>query len=387
MNRRAFAVAATLAVILTLPIFAAASTTHRRRVTPAPAATPFGFVGMNVDGPLLDAGVNLVPTFTRMEASGVETVRTTFNWAAAQPYRDSPIDFGQTDALVGDAAARGMTVLPVIIYTPSWDAAPHDPGTLATPVDDAPYAAYAAALVHRYGPHGSYWSSHPGTRRQPIRRWQIWNEPNFNYYWRPPFAETYVRLLAAAHAAIHAADPGAQVVLAGFPNLAWKDLDTIYSVHGAAHDFEIVAVHPYTEQPANVVRFLQYVRNSMRRHGDVRKPLLVTETGWNSSDGQRPADNYCCQTSEGGQTAKVKALMPLLAAHRKAMNLLGFYFYTWAGNEHAGAPSFNFAGLFDDVNARLSAKPVYYVFRRGALALERCRSKGATAGTCVRRLR
>jgi len=386
VSRRAFAViAATVTVVLTLPAFASA--THPLNRAPAPAATPFGFVGMNVDGPLLDAGVNLSPVFTRMESAGVETVRTTFNWAAAQPYQDGPIDFGQTDALVGAAAARGMTVLPVIIYTPDWDAAPHDPGTLANPVDDAPYAAYAAALVHRYGPRGSYWSSHPGTRRLPIRRWQVWNEPNFNYYWRQPFAASYVRLLAAAHAAIHAADPGAQVVLAGFPNLAWKYLDTIYAVRGAAHDFEIAAVHPYTEQPSNVIRFLQYVRDSMKRHGDARKPLLVTETGWNSSNGHSPADNFCCQTNEAGQRAKVHAVLPLLAAHRTALNLLGFYFYTWAGDEHAGAPSFNFAGLFDDVNGRLSAKPVYSVFRKGALALERCRSKGATAGTCAQRLR
>jgi hypothetical protein len=387
VSSRAFAAtAATLAVILTFPTLTGASTARRRHLSPAPAATPFGFVGMNIDGPLLAAGVNLAPIFTRMEASGVETVRTVFNWVDAQPYQDSPISFKQTDALVGDAAARGMTLLPVIIYTPSWDAAPHDPGTLANPVDDAPYAAYAAALVRRYGPRGSYWSSHPGTRRLPIRRWQIWNEPNFNYYWRQPYAASYVRLLAAAHAAIHAADPGAQVVLAGFPNLAWKCLDTIYSVPGAARDFEIVAVHPYTEQPTDVIRFLQLVRDSMKLHGDVRKPLLVTETGWNSSDGRHPADNFCCQTNEAGQVAKVRAVIPMLAAHRKALNLLGFDFYTWAGDEHTGAPSFNFAGLFDDVNGRLSVKPVYSVFRHEALALERCRTKGATADTCTQRL-
>jgi hypothetical protein len=380
-------VVAAFAALLTLSAFASATPSHRRQRARTPAATPFGFVGMNVDGPLLGAGVNLTPVFSSMEASGVQSVRTTFDWAAAQPVQGGPIDFTQTDALVAAAAARGMTVLPVIIYTPSWDAAPHDPGTLANPVDDTPYAAYAAALVHRYGPQGSYWSEHPATPRLPIRRWQIWNEPNFNYYWRQPFAASYVKLLAAAHAAIHAADPGAKVVLAGFPNLAWKCLDLIYAVHGAARDFEIVAAHPYTQQPRNVIRFLQFMRDSMRRHGDSRKPLLVTETGWNSSRGHRPADNFCCQTDEPGQMAKVKAELPLLAADRRSLNLLGFYFYTWAGDEHTGAPSFNFAGLFEDVNGRLRAKPVYPVFRQGVLALERCRRTGATAGTCVQPIR
>lgn len=388
MSRRALGLAvAAVAAILMLAAVAAATPAHRVNRAGTPAATPFGFIGMNVDGPLLGAGVKLAPIFSSMESTGVETVRTTFNWAAAQPVEGGPIGFTQTDALVGAAAARGMTVLPVIIYAPSWDAAPHDPGTLANPVDDAPYAAYAAALVHRYGPHGSYWSEHPRTRALPIRRWQIWNEPNFNYYWRQPFAASYVRLLAAAHGAIHAADRGAQVVLAGFPNLAWKLLDTVYSVRGAARDFEIAAVHPYTQQPANVIRFLQYVRDSMKRHGDARKSLLVTETGWNSSNGHHPADNFCCQTSESGQLAKVRAELPMLATHRRSMNLLGFYFYTWAGDEHQGAPSFNFAGLFDDVNGRLKVKPVYSVFRRGVLTLERCRRKGATADKCAQRIR
>lgn len=80
-------------------------------------------------------------------------------------------------------------------------------------------------------------------------------------------------------------------------------------------------------------------------------------------------------------------MLPLLADHRKALKLLGFYFYTWAGDGHAGAPSFNFAGLFDDVNGRLSAKPVHSIFRQGALALERCRTKGTTAGMCAKRMR
>ena len=125
----------------------------------------------------------------------------------------------------------------------------------------------------------------------------------------------------------------------------------------------------------------------MRTHGDARKPLLVTETGWNSSDGHDPGDNYCCQTTEPGQTWRVRAELPMLAANRSKLGLLAFYFYTWAGDEYRGAPSFNFAGLFDDVNGRLTAKPVYSVFRQGALALERCRRAGTTAGRCAQRMR
>ncbi len=374
-----------LIAILAAALIGSSPAAAAKRPTPQPSL-PRGFVGMNVDGPLVGGKTNLAPAFDRMVASGVESLRLTFSWAQAQPAQDGPIDFTQTDALVGLAAQRGLTVLPVVLYAPSWDASPHPAGTLANPATDAPYAAYLSALVGRYGPRGSYWSQHPRIPRLPIRMWQIWNEPNFTYDWPTrPFAPSYVALLHAAHAAIKQADPGAKVVLAGFPNDAWTSLRQIYVVKGARQDFDVVAVHPYTRQPGNVIKFLGLVRGVMKSHGDARKSLLVTETGWNSSAGRKPADGFCCQTTEQGQARDIKALLPLLAANRRALGLLGFYVYTWASQEYTGAPSFDFAGLFDFTNGRLVAKPVYNAFSRGVLALENCRTMSRTAGRCQRR--
>jgi hypothetical protein len=340
---------------------------------------------MNVDGPLLDQPANLPQQLSRMVAGGIESVRVVFDWAQAQPQPNGAIDFSQTDALVADAAARGLTVLPVIMYTPSWDAAPHLAGTFAHPASDAPYAAYAAALVGRYGPNGSFWAEHPHLPRVPIRMWQIWNEPNFEFYWGGPnFVGGYVSLLQAAHAAIRQVDRGAKVVAAGFPDTAWTYLNAIYRIAGARNDFEVVAAHPYTAKPQNVIRFLKLVRAVMTRHGDAGKQLLVTETGWNSSIPHHSSDNYCCQTTETGQVRNIEALLPLLAQARRSLNLAGFYYYTWAGQEYRGAPSFNFAGLFNYANGRFLAKPAYAAFRDSALKLELCSAKGASALACVR---
>jgi hypothetical protein len=350
-------------------------------------AVPQGFVGMNVDGPLLNSPTSLPQVFDKMVASGVESVRVAFNWSAAQPLQNGPIDFTQTDEIVGLAAQRRLMVLPIVLYAPAWDATSHPAGTLAAPATDAPYAAYCRALVERYGPRGSYWAQHPRAPRRPIRMWQIWNEPNFVYDWPiRPFAPSYVKLVRAAHAAIKQADPGAKVVLAGMPDFAWEYLAQIYAVKGARTDFDVVAVHPYTQQPKNVIKFLQLVRNVMDRHGDARKPLLATETGWNSSLGRRPSDDDCCQTTERGQARDVKALLPLLGAHRRQLNLIGFYYYTWLTHEYTRAPSFNFAGLFNLTNNRIVAKPVFDTFRRAALALEQCRQKGNVATRCLKRV-
>ena len=80
--------------------------------------------------------------------------------------------------------------------------------------------------------------------------WQIWNEPNTSTWPIQPFAKTYVALVRAARTAISRVDPGAKVVLAGMPNYSWHDLETIYRVRGARRLFDVVAIHPYTAQPA-----------------------------------------------------------------------------------------------------------------------------------------
>jgi hypothetical protein len=349
---------------------------------------PKGFVGVNVDGPFATGQPRLPKAMTTMVSTGVESVRTAFNWAAAQPTAGGAYDFSQSDTIVADAARDGLTVLPVVMYTPSWDARPNPGGTIAIPRDDGPYAAYLTALVKRYGPHGTFWSQNRTLPKRPIREWQIWNEPNFTYYWPTrPFAPSYVSLLKAAHNAVHKADPGAKIVLAGMPNDAWQYLQKIYNVSGAARAFDVASVHPYTVKPSNVIVFLQKMRAVMKRNGDAGKPLVVTEMGWNSSIGHRPADSDCCQSTVARQAAKVKTILPLLAKNRAALKLQAFYYYTWASHGVNGGPSDNWAGIFQISGSRLVAKPVFSVFKTGVLALERCRRIGKLAGTCAARAR
>ena len=69
--------------------------------------------------------------------------------------------------------------------------------------------------VERYGPHGRFWSEHPEVPRDPIRTWQIWNEPNFKYFVARPNPGEYGRLVKRSARAIHALDLGAKVVLGG----------------------------------------------------------------------------------------------------------------------------------------------------------------------------
>ena len=364
---------------------------------------PVGFVGVNVDGPMLTPAdnVNLASQGDLMVASGVQSVRVAFNWAAAQPYRswadvppgqasafrngvgNVPTSFATTDQLVRLAVHRGLTVLPTVLYAPTWDATTR-PGRWVAALNKAgPYANFLTTLIRRYGPHGSFWSSNPSVRRNPIRMWQIWNEENDANYWPQPFAGSYVALLRAASGAIRSADPGAKVVLGALTQLVWTSLGQIYAIPGARRLFDVVAVNAFTATPSRLIWFLHLVRRSMAAAGDPNKPMLDTEVSWPSALDQS-SQSYSWNTTERGQARDVGQTLPILAAQRKELRLLGFYYYTWMGAEYPRAPSFNFGGLLRyDISGQIVAKPALAVFKQFALELERCREKGRLATQCL----
>ena len=340
-------------------------------------------VGAMFDGPALGTAVNLGQQLDQAVSSGVESVRLVVDWSRLQTSAGAPIQFGGLDTVVAAAAARGLSVLPVVERTPAWDAL--SPGTAGSPPRaSVPFAAFVTALVKRYGPTGTFWQAHPNVLRVPIRMWQIWNEPHFTSYWsHQPFAPGYVKLLAAAHAAIKAADPGAKVVLAGLADFSWQYLAQIYRVPGARGLFDTVALHPYTAEPRGVITIIQRVRAVMNQFGDRAKPILATEITWPSSEGKAPPQ-FGVSTTEAGQAARLAAVVPLLMANRSKLGLTGFYWYTWMGDEtpRPHPYGFDFAGLLKYVSGQVTAKPALAVFRRSALRIEGCARKD-TATRCA----
>ncbi len=375
----------------------------QRALTPVPQ----GFVGVVVDQPVWpDPFIDPSPQLDVMVASGVQTIRVVFDWSQAQPYqhwRDVPLgqrsqfvsvngtptNFTALDGLVGAAAERGITVLPVIENAPSWDGQLYQGGIVAIPRSPAPYAAFAGVLVRRYGSSGTFWRANQQLPKVPIEMWQVWNEPNIPAFWPPqPYYSRYVALLRAAHAAIKAADPAAKVVLAGLPNYSWIELARIYKFRGARKLFDVVAVHPYTKTPEGVITIIGYVRDEMDLAGDTSKPIIADEISWPSSLGHTIHNvGYDFATTEAGQAKKLGTLLPLLVKNRIRLGIAGFYYYDWAGLERDNYLAFDFAGLFRITDGQFVAKPAYDVFRSGALAMEGCRAKLVRATSCVKPLR
>lgn len=359
MRRSVLALCALLAVVCCAPAGAA-------------ARVPASFFGVMADGPLLGGAptVDLAHELRLMRSAGAGSVRLAVYWSDAQPSAGA-IDLAGVDRFMAAAAAARLDVLPVVLRTPSWaaqDAA--DPAS--PPRDPRTYAAFLGALVARYGPRGTFWSSHPSLPRRPVRAWQVWNEPDITKYWSVTgaWAPGYVRLLRTARAALKRADPRCRVVLAGLTNRSWIDLRSVYAA-GGGRLFDVAAAHPFSRRVANVVKIVDLVRTEMRRHGDARKPLLLTEVSWTSGSGHSTF-NYGWESTERGQAARVRSALTALATRRARDRIAGVYWYTWLSPAIGSADSFDYAGLRRlDGAGRPVAKPALAAFRATVRRLER----------------
>ena len=326
-------------------------------VTAAPAAAaaerrvPFGFYGAMWDGPVEGLPFDQQEAhWDRMAESGVESVRTVFSWERAQPQPGGAFGFAYTDLLVEWAAERQMELLPVLDSIPSWAriVPSASPGTPRRVKD---FGAFARALVERYGPDGYFWAERPELPRRPLRAWQVLNEPHFRG-WRPGasgstsnWPSRYVRALRAVHRAIESADPGAKVVLAGLSNDSWNHLTRLYRA-GARPYFDIVTQHPYVTNARRVIRALRNIRRVMRKHGDKRRRVWITELGWTATRGILPNTLGGIETTDEGMASRLRKSYRVLAKiQRRRPRLKGrVHFYTWASS-YTGGAHFNYSGL------------------------------------------
>jgi hypothetical protein len=341
--------------------------------------------------------VNFDGQLDTMVGSGVQTMRVVFNWAGAQPYQSFadvppdqvsrysneggvPTDYKETDRLVTAAAQRRMALLPVVLIAPAWDS--RHPGSFSSPPrDPKPYAAYTAALARRYGPGGSFWTAHPELVAQPLRQWQIWNEPSLKQFWSDqPFASDYVKLLRPARQAIRGVDPHAKIVLAGLPNKSWEALGQIYRAGGRGL-FDVAAFHPFTASVNGVRTILERGRQVMAKNGDARKPLWVTELSWTSAKGKTSV-TYGNEETQQGQAQKLSDASNMLASLRGKLRIGRVYWYTWLSRDSQHDYPFDWAGLSHITSNGVQAKPAFAAFRRVALKLERCRTKQGRADRC-----
>ncbi|HET6866472.1 MAG TPA: hypothetical protein VFH80_11200, partial [Solirubrobacteraceae bacterium] len=102
-------------------------------------------------------------------------IRQEFDWSLIEP-QPGTFDFSRYDQFMLLTAQHRVHVLPLLFVTPSWAG----PSENSIPSDPSGYAAYVAAVVGRYGPHGSFWTQHPDLAGYAIQTFELWNEPYYD---------------------------------------------------------------------------------------------------------------------------------------------------------------------------------------------------------------
>ncbi|MGH2987529.1 MAG: hypothetical protein ACRDLO_12695, partial [Solirubrobacterales bacterium] len=129
----------------------------------------------------------------RMGEARVGTLRALLHWATVEPAPGAR-DWSAIDAIVAEAAANEISVLPFLYGTPDWVAQGLDRRRCAGDCAVYPPRSDAALLswrrfvgdaVRRYGRGGEFWAQHPTLSRRPIFAWQIWNEQNSPDFFAP----------------------------------------------------------------------------------------------------------------------------------------------------------------------------------------------------------
>ena len=297
-----------------------------------------------------------------MNRGGVDTLRFPLQWETIEP---SPgiYDWSVTDRILARAARAGIEPHPFVFGSPPWIAPEPVVPPLGSSAELRAWRSFIAAAVERYGPRGSFWAGR--SERGPVRSWQIWNEPNFNLYWRPdPAPGRYARLLRAAARTIRAHDRGAEVVLGGIAPVQagiapWDFLRRLYELPGILGSFDTVALHPYSVDRLDLKHQLDRIRRVIVAAGDAETEIAVTELGWASAGPRGPG-----VVGRRGQARMLRHAFELLEAKRRRWRVARVSWYSWRDTGESveeGCTFCKHSGLFTRAG---EAKPAWDAFRR-----------------------
>ena len=252
-----------------------------------------------------------------VKESHAQAVRMGVRWSVVEPERGK-WDFSRVDRMVKAVRGANVEILAVLGSVPPW-ASEVNPAEAKRFSDSYPpkcmadWEEYVRRCAGRY--------------KGDIRYWEIWNEENGETWYNPrPNAPEYAGLLKSAYITIKKADPKATVVLGGlqmngiianpWSNLKVENfLQDVYDAGGRKY-FDVVNIHPYVLAtkdmgPAYCAKLTRDAVELMKKNGDGRKPLWITETGLavNATvTEQMQADHLRGIYEELGRIPQVKAI-------------------------------------------------------------------------------
>ena len=205
-------------------------------------------------------------TFAKAKEAGCAWIRTDFDWWQMER-RPGVWTFEKYDALLRDAEAAGINILPILYSPPEWRR------PVASHIRE--WQDFVARVMARWGDRLPYV--------------EIWNEPL--YPGRGMGATNFAAVMRAAYAAVKRVSPRTKVLLG---ECSAGQLESLYA-HGAGGAFDVMNMHLYSPLQTDIPEgcfapAIERVRSCLAAHGDGAKPIWVTETGWPTPPARHVAD-------------------------------------------------------------------------------------------------
>lgn len=243
--------------------------------------------------PVLPAGVGVNIHFVTgnekdldmIAAAGFKFIRMDFHWGGIEK-KKGEYDWSGYEKLLRNLDQRGLRAIFILDYShplyeetvtspnPLYGTAQKSTASPQHPESIAAYARWAAASAkHFQGRHVL---------------WEIWNEPNGNFWAPKPDAQQYTALALATSKAIREAEPLAIIIGPASSGFPWEFIETFLK-SGVLEYLDAVSVHPYRgpkNPPETAAADYKKLRQLIDRYAPASKkgklPILSGEWGYST---------------------------------------------------------------------------------------------------------
>jgi polysaccharide biosynthesis protein PslG len=249
--------------------------------------------GAEIPKPVLPDGVGVNIHFATgheqdldlIKAAGFKFVRMDFHWEGIEK-RKGEYDWAAYDELLANLDKRGLRAILILDYShrlyeetvtspnPLYGNAQKTTASPRHPDSIEAFARWAVASAKHF--HGRH------------VLWEIWNEPNGNFWSPKPDAQQYTALALATAKAVREAEPEATIIGPASSGFPWEFLETFLK-SGVLEYLDAVSVHPYRNPrnpPETAAADYQKLRTMIDRYGPASRkdklPILSGEWGYSS---------------------------------------------------------------------------------------------------------
>jgi hypothetical protein len=301
---------------------------------------------------ILPRGVGVNIHFTRgherdldlIAAAGIKFIRMDFGWGGTERIKGE-YRWKDYDELTENLEKRGLGAVYILDYSNELyekSASPQHPESVAA------FARWAGAAARHF------------QGRRIV--WEIWNEPNIDF-WKPkPDVSQYIALALATCKSVRESDPQATIMAPASSEFPWAFLEDMFKA-GLLDSLDAVSVHPYRDYsrpPETACDDYSKLRSLIERHAPPSKkhmPIISGEWGY--------------ATHEKGVSLETQAAF---IVRQQLVNLwrgvpLSIW-YDWKNDgDNAAYNEHNFGTVYPD----LRPKPSYEALRTMTRELSGCR--------------